>query len=453
MKKFTKILAAGMACMLCFGGVACGGDGENGGTLTVTYQQGTTEGRIVTRLKNAFEAKKKEEGKTVKVKLVATSSNNYNSDILKGWETNALADVVYTYDEFAPVWAEKGVFENLDARFAASNFDFSAYDEAAFSSAKAYGGSIYYVPRSYDQPVVYVNRDLFTQYDIAVPTASEFTWTKLMEICDQLRKAFDNDSSLGIDAQYYYPLDLTWTWQPIYNAFVQSFGGYIYNGETDKVGFTESGTVKAFEKIREIIDNEYAPPTTGGGTNFSDKKAAMYIMSRPTVSNLEKYEIENVAFLPMPVFDEAFTGVANGKSYYCYGTTGYALNSNSKNKETAWEFMQFVMSVEGQTILSEGGLIVPIVKSMQNAENAAWKKGISFIADEDQSAFVFGADKESVYTRILATYARGNYPTKERTVYDSVNQQIQSLCSKTYEDETVAKFCADAQAAVLQKLA
>ena len=66
-------------------------------------------------------------------------------------------------------------------------------------------------------------------------------------------------------------------------------------------------------------------------------------MSRPTVSNLEKNEITNVAFLPMPIFDETFTGVADGNSYYCYGTTGYALNSKSKNKDLAWEFMQYVV--------------------------------------------------------------------------------------------------------------
>ena len=452
MKKMAKILAGALACVLCFGGVACGEKG-NDGSLTVTYQQGTTEGRIINLLKKGFENKKKAEGAEVTVKLVATSSSNYNSDILKGWETNALADVVYTYDEYAPVWAEKGVFENLDARLTESGFDFSAYDSAAVESARAYGNSIYYIPRSYDQPVVYVNRDLFEKYDVAVPNASEVTWTKMMEICAQLRTAFDNDTSLGTDAQYYYPLDLTWTWQAFYNAFVQSFGGYIYNGTTGDIGFTQTGTVKAFEKIREIINARYAPPTTGGGKNFGDKKAAMYIMSRPTVSNLEKNEITNVAFLPMPIFDETFTGVADGNSYYCYGTTGYALNSKSKNKDLAWEFMQYVVSAEGQEILSNSGLIVPVLKSMQNASDASWKTGIDFIADVDQSAFVFDAEKESVYTRILATYARGKYPTKERTVYDAVTQQIQSLCSKTYENETVEKFCQDAQAAVRQKLA
>ena len=56
MKKFGKMMATGLACMLCLGGVACGEKGNDG--LTVTYQQGTTEGQIVTRMAKAFENKK-----------------------------------------------------------------------------------------------------------------------------------------------------------------------------------------------------------------------------------------------------------------------------------------------------------------------------------------------------------------------------------------------------------
>lgn len=444
MKKLLRFLALALTVVCLFTTFACGGgdDTDDGIVLNITYQDEDAELMLAGNIGDAFAAKMAEEGVSVKVKYNAITISSYNADMLKGWNSGDLADVIYTYDEYASKWAKKGVFENLDSYFEQSNFNFDLYDEYAFNSAKTYNGSIYYAPRTYDQPVIYVNKDMFTKFGVEVPSAENFTWTKLMEVCRQLRVAMDAE----FNATALRPIDVNFKWQPIYNAFIRSFGGYIYDAQTDTIGFNEQGTIKAFEKIREMMDNRYIPATTGGGAGlFTSKKAAMYIMSRPSVINLESRNMTNVAFLPMPIFDSEFTGLSNNDSYWCYGTTGYAINSRSQKKDLAWKFLQFVMSEEGQNLISQSGANVPIIKSMQTDPNATWRKGLEFLKDVDQSAFIFDSAKEAVYKRTLATYARtqSSDDEYENTIYTQVASIIGSL-SQTYDsskDKTVAEFC------------
>lgn len=442
MKKFLRMIALILTCVCCLSLFACGGGTKDKSTLYVTYQENDAEMMLIKKLGDAFEKKMEKEGVSVKVGYNAISISSYNSDMLKQWNSGNLADVIYTYDEFASKWSKKGVFENLDDYFTSSNFDFTLYDEYAFNSAKTYNGSIYYAPRTYDQPVIYVNKDLFAKFGVEVPSAENFTWTKLMEVCAQLRAAMDKEANASV----LRPIDVNFKWQPIYNAFVKSFGGYIYDAEKDTIGFNEKGTVKAFEKIREMMDLKYIPATTGGGAGlFTSKKAAMYIMSRPSVTGLEDRGIKNVAFLPMPEFDSEFTGLSDNASYYCYGTTGYAINSRSDKKDIAWKFLQFIMSEEGQNTISASGANVPIIKSMQTDPNATWKTGIDFLKNVDQSAFTFDSKKEAVYTRILATYARtkSSNDEYENTIYTNVSSIIGSF-SQTYDSskgKTVEEFC------------
>ena len=335
MKKFFRMLALILTTICCFPLFACGG-GSDESVLTVSYQDNEAEMMLIKRLGDRFSEKMAEEGVTVKVKAKAITISSYNSDMLKQWNSNTLSDVIYTYDEFASKWSKKGVFENLDDYFEQADFDFGLYDEYAFNSARTYNSSIYYAPRTYDQPVIYVNKDIFEKYGVEVPSPDNFTWTKLMQVCSELRSGMDKETNASV----LRPLDVNFKWQPVYNAFVRSFGGYIYDAETDTIGFNETGTVNAFAKIREMMDKKFIPATTGGGAGlFTSKKAAMYIMSRPSVPGLESRGMTNVAFLPMPIFDSEFTGSLDNESYWCYGTTGYAINSRSEKKDIAWKFL------------------------------------------------------------------------------------------------------------------
>lgn len=451
-KKSIKLLSVLLCFLMLVGFVACGsGNDGNAEKLVIAYKQEAAEGILTKKMINAFKEKKKKEGVNVNISMFDISLSSYNSDILKQNASQTMADIYHSDDSLAPIWAEKGVFENLTPYFERDNFDFCLYDEMAFDAAKVYNNNIYYAPRSYDQPVVILNLDFFNKYNVTVPTETDWNWSTLVRVCDELRKSIDATEATLV-AENYYPLDCCVSWAPIYYTFVYGFGGKILDVENKSFGFTSTQTVNAFKKIDELLDAKYINDPNSPSAYFPNKKAGMYIMSRATVSNFEANGLTNVAFLPFPVFDKEFTGLKEDRGVMPYGSSGYALCSRSKNKELAWEFIKFTMSEEAQIIMSSNGTIVPIIKSLQTDPNAAWVTGVSVIKDIDQSAFTFKTEYNSIYTRVLGNFAKDIAPEKESSIYTVLKRQINSINSATYRDKDISVFCADTQKALEKEI-
>ncbi len=428
-------LLALLACAFAFGAAACSGGGNqsigdaDGEELRVSYQQDSAEARVFTALANAFVAEQKEKGNSVRITPIAISAADYNQSILKMNRAETLPDVVYTYDDYASQWAENGVFENLDS-YIERDLDLSLYDANAFEAARVYNGSVYFAPREYNQPVVFVNTALMEKYGIDVSRyAGGWTWDEMVALLQDVREKMDGERN----KDSLYPLDSSFEWSAMLNAFVRSEGGYLFDPETGKAGFAEAGTQAAMGKIMQLIEDKLIadPRSNVSGGVFLNGNAALWIMSRPRVSSCLDSEIE-LAFLPMPKMGEE-------THYLCYGNTGYAVSSASEKKELAWEFCKFVMSETGQEVFSETGNCVPILLSMQKDENAAWRQSLSGV---DQSAFV--RSEGDGYTYVLSTYARGYDQSKERSIYTKVSQLIGQLS----QYKTAAEFCEYAQGQV-----
>lgn len=428
---------------MMFGAAACTrgggtdiGDGPIGSNdpdaveLQVAYQQDSSEARIITALASGFVKEQQAKGVSVRINPVAVPAAEYNQSILKMYNGENLPDVVYTYDDYASQWAENGVFENLDPYFEKDSFDFSKYDENAFEPARVYNGSLYYAPREYNQPVVYLNTSLLEQYGIDYEQYKDgWTWDEMVALLRTIRTKMDAQTN----RDYIYPLDSSFEWAAMLNAFVLSEGGYLFDAETRKAGFEEAGTQAAMGEIMQLIEDKLIadPRSTVSGGAFLNGNAAMWITSRPRVSSCIESEIE-LAFLPMPLMGE-------NEHYLCYGNTGYAISSISDKKDLAWEFCKYVMSESGQEVFSATGNCVPILLSMQQDENATWRK---YLEGVDQSAFIRSDSDE--YTYVLATYARGYDPSKERGIYNKVSQLIGELSNSS----GAAAFCTYAQAQV-----
>lgn len=438
-----KILRAALPALLtlafAFGAVACGGgSGEDGPIgdpegeeLRVSYQQDSAEARVFTALASAFVADQKEKGNSVRITPIAISAADYNQSVLKMYNAETLPDVVYTYDDYASQWAENGVFENLDS-YIQRDLDLTLYDENAFEAARVYEDSVYFAPREYNQPVVYVNAALMESYGIDVSQyADGWTWDEMVGLLEQIRAKMDEQAN----REYLYPLDSSFEWAAMLNSFVRSEGGYLFDPETGTAGFDQPGTQAAVEKIMRLIDDKLIadPRSNISGSTFLNGSAALWIMSRPRVSSCLDNEIE-LSFLPMPLMGEQ-------EHYLCYGNTGYAISSISEKKELAWEFCKFVMSEKGQEVFSETGNCVPILLSMQQDENATWRQSLSGV---DQSAFI--RSEGDGYTYILSTYARGYDQSKERGIYNKVGQLIGEISNEQYG--TAAAFCEYAQGQV-----
>ena len=439
LKKFlTFFVLACLALVLAFGAVACTGGGTDPGDgpigsddpdaaeLRIAYQQDSSEARIITALASAFADAQEEQGNSVRIVPVGISAASYNQSMLQMYNAKTLPDVVYTYDDYASQWAENGVFENLDG-YIAEDLNLSLYDANAFEAARVYNGSVYYAPREYNQPVVFVNTEMMSRYGIDYTQyADGWTWEEMLSVLREIRSKMNEQTN----SDYIYPLDSSFEWAAMLNSFVRSEGGYLFDPETGTAGFTQAGTEAAMGEIMQLIDDRLIanPRSTVSGGAFLNGNAAMWVMSRPRVSACIDSEIE-LAFLPMPLMGES-------EHYLCYGNTGYAISSISEQKELAWEFCKFVMGEEGQEVFSATGNCVPILLSMQQDENATWRKCLDGVG---QDAFI--RSEGDGYTYALSTYARGYDQSKERDIYNKVRQLIGELSNY----QSAAAFCTYAQ--------
>ena len=437
MKKILKTLLL-FVLSLCtvivsFG---CGNTGDpadpDAVELRVGYQQDSAEGVITTTLAKAFVEEQAAKGNKVKVTPIGIPAGSYNDTVLRMYNGKNLPDVIYTYDDYASLWAQKGVFENLDSYFTDAGFDFTLYDEKAFDAARVYGDSIYFAPREYNHPVVYVNADMMKEYGIDLSAyRNGWTWDDLLSVSRTLRAKM-NEKPIK---DYLYPLDSSIEWAPVLNAFVRSNGGFLFAPETGNPGFDQAGTQAAMAEISSLISERLIPDprSTSSGDAFLNENAAMWITSRPKVSACIDSEI-SLKFLPVPKMGEE-------EHYLSYGNTGYAISAISEKKDLAWEFLQFVMSEAGQTTFSKTGNCVPILLSMQNDPDAEWR---NYLPGVNQDAFVRSSEMMKEYTYILTTYARGYNQTKERDIYNKVKLLMGELQNMVSE-QSAAAFCAYAQ--------
>ena len=430
MKKIVGFLLA-IACTLSsftLFGCSNSNGGEDGNTLTVTIEDSNTELSIFTTLKNSFIKKiKEEEGIDITIKKSVFNSASYEKDIGTLIATDSIGDVVYTYDTNCGPLTEKGNFIDLNTMIENdSDFDMSIYDEEILNSAKTGTGMLGYFPRSYDQITLFINRDFFINLGMEedIPTTEKYgenwenwTWDVMLELCAKLRQKIDDPSSPYYSTRkYIHPLAMDVFYNAVYDSVVKSFGGETVDGKTKTSGFDSASdkyaaTVKAFDFLRSMVENNYTPAFWGA---FTSGNNAMAFSVRPIVKSCIDAQID-VCFAPIPKFTKNQTGNDETETYVSYGSSGYAISSSSKNKDLAWKFIKYCVSEEGQRIIGQSGMCVPVIKSQQNADGE-WT---NILEDVDQSAFVFNG-----YNKRLATYARGVSTATEYNIYSKAQATI-----------------------------
>lgn len=443
---------------MCLGFVACGGNtdksDDNGGnkgsetTLKVTINGDSDEEIVLnSKLQKAFVEKKAKEGVTVKFSAPSTfAAGTYQQDLNNLEAGRSLGDVIFAYDDKSGLNLSGDVFEALDSYIENDkDFDLSLYDKDIMDSARTYDNKIAYMPRSYDQVTLFINKAFFKKIDMGdrVPSKElygenweNWTWKEFTTLLKDMREKLDE--KYGESASSYYPLDADFFWNPIYNAVIRSFGGNCVDIENMDSGFNPNhpqyqATLKALDFMNDLVEKKYTP--AGDGQFGNGKYEGMRFTTRPVVAGMLGMDKKtmDLAFAPVPKFTKETTGTTDEPTtYVSFGSSGYALNKNSKNKQLAWEFIKFTASEEGQKIIAATGSCVPVIAS-QKKSDADWTK-IEGLEGVDQSAFIFEGNK-----KIVATYARGVNVKYETAIYtDTKNYMSTSLGKDDYSAASLA---------------
>ena len=229
----------------------------------------------------------------------------------------------------------------------------------------------------------------------------------------------------------FYPVDANLNFEAVYYPAIRSFGGDIYDTAAGSAFKNEQGVKRGLTELYNLVDKGYSVAPGQSGTAFSVKEAAMYFCVRPNIvsaaTHLRKPDgTSPIDFVTMPTFTD------NEKSYVGMGCTGYGITvSCPENKrELAWEFLKFVMSEEGQTLLSSSGSGFPMRKDMLN-EEAAFN---DFLPEADHSAF-YTDPSGSKNVDVAMNFLKGFRVQKHNAIYSVIKDNLMtSLCNQNNSD-------------------
>lgn len=346
-----KVLAILMSALLMFVMAACSSDESNssssssskdGDTITLAVwgsSPAETEG-LETTVKS-FEEKT---GKTVKIEVI---QDNFQDALTARFAAKNAPDVFYMESFAAPKFIKSGVLMNLSDEIDNQD-DFYAN---LLDSFKGDDGNLYAVPKDYSTLALYVNTDLLTKagYTTADIPAD---WEGLLAFSKELQgKLEEGQAAMVFD-----------------NTLARNFSAFKAAGlepvtDDNKADFTSSD--EALTYLQSIVDGQdegyLANPKIDlgadwAGAAFGTNKAVMMIEGNWVLSAL-KNDYPEVKY---EVFEAP---TINGNKQTMTFNVGYAVAKDTKNKETAVEFVNF-MTGEGQKQWSELSGTLPTRKSV-----------------------------------------------------------------------------------------
>lgn len=438
-----KVLVLLLSLAMVLGITACGNGNDKTSSsgkqvLTITVNSSASETLLQKKVGEAFQNKMKEKGIDVEVTTTTYSGSTYQKDIMTLYNSGKLGDVITCSDTNLSFMAMNGYIADLNKVIKDDkSFDLGAYNSEIIDSGKCYDGGLYYMPRSYDQVVCFIDVQFFKAIGMEndIPKADAngswdwWTWDKMEQLLTKMRTKI-TETYGEAQAAYYYPLDANFQWGAVYEAVIKSFGGYVVDTKAMKSGFDSankdvySKTLKAVEFMKGLVTKELVTLDNENAFISTDKRG-MFFTTRPNVAACINAGKE-IAFAPLPKFTKTQTGLDNGETYVGFGAVGYTINSEAKNQDLAWEYIKFCASEEGQGIIASAGSSVPTLTSLRTAE-ATW---IQALKDADgkvieQSAFLHEGHKKT-----LAAYARGVDASNEANIYSEVQRRFLSELRK-----------------------
>ena len=420
LRKIVTLFMCLIMALSCFSLVACGGsnEGENK-EITVGILNNSAERENLKVLRNAFEKKYASEG--YKVKIV-NLTGSYNESVYRMYVANQLPDVIQVFDDTSAYWTSKGIYLPLDEYITRDGIDLSLYVDSMIDIARSNqdNNSLYWLPRDYDKLITFVNLDVFNAAGVTVPTAEEWTWAKMLEVCEQLKNNKSKILAANQEINTFYPMYIDPSWAPVYLTMFKN-----YNVELASNGKAMDGDLDdIYACLNELLSlQEKGYMSYGGNANIITGELGLSVGSvRTGVPSYTEYEV-NYSVLPFP-------SEINGNSYVSCGATGYGITKScsESKKDIAWKFISYMFSEEGQEEFSKSGAICPVLKSLLTKEDAEWKK---YTVDIDDTAFYAYPERD-----IKVTFLQNFRPAEQHTsIYNNFTYMFQDLYKHNYNNK------------------
>lgn len=359
-------IAVALGSVLALTATACGDDGSGAGGDK--GEEGSGKGKIVfwdnnggvrTDIWKEVIADFQKANPDIKVEYVGIASTEYQSKVDTAIQGGGLPDVGGVGAAMLAGFAAQNALEPLDDRLAGSSLD-GKLNKDMVSVLKASGGgdgTLYSIPTSANNGVLYYRTDLFKKAGLDEPT----TWDTFYEAAAKLTNAKKNQFGYTIRG------GAGSIAQALDAAYGQSGITSFWNG--DKTTLNDPKNVAALEKYAALYKKD--TPAADLNNDFTKMVAQWDSGTIGMLNhNLGSYQDHVKALgvgkfrgIPQPIG-------ANGKRVQVSNPVdGLGVFKSSKNKDAAWKFIEFATSHAENSKFNKAAGQVP---SNNDAAKDAW---------------------------------------------------------------------------------
>ncbi|WP_161327939.1 sugar ABC transporter substrate-binding protein [Streptomyces sp. SID5789] len=360
--------AVALGAVLALTVTACGDDGS--GTGGDKGAEGSGKGKIVfwdnnggirTAVWKEIIADFEKANPDIDVEYVGIAATEYQSKVDTAIQGGGLPDVGGVTASMLAGFSAQGALEPLDGRLAKSALN-GQLNKDMVESLKAAGGgdgTLYSVPTSANNGVLYYRTDLFEKAGLEEPT----TWDRFFTAAEKLTKADKNEFGYTIRGGS----------GSIAQAFDAMYGQSgitsFWDADKKKTTVNDPKNVAALEKYAALYKK--VTPAADVNNDFAKMVAQWDTGTIGLLNhNLGSYQDHVKALgadkfrgIPQPV------GPGGKRVQVSNPVDGLGVFKSSKNKEAAWKFIEFATSKEQNSKFNESAGQVP---SNTGAGQDAW---------------------------------------------------------------------------------
>ncbi|MCH1625943.1 ABC transporter substrate-binding protein [Fredinandcohnia quinoae] len=417
MKKFRKtwlvvlfafILVLASACSKDEGasGKTDDNDGDGKGKETVTLTIGSWRTEDTAAYAKVIEAFNKE-NPDIKVEFKPSKNTEYNTILNTALQSGEGPDIFHLRP-YAPgiALADAGFVEPLDGL---EGLD--AFPEEFLAASKGSDGKQYGVPLNLSTTQMFYNKKIFKELGLDIPK----TWDEFISLNEKIKEEGITPIALGSKEG--------WLLSAAHGMFGPAhYGGNefvdkITAGETDFTSTEFINSIKAMDELKTYFPDNYE----GLGmedirTLFFTEKAAMFPMGSWEIEVVRSMNPDlDFGFFPMP------SAVGKDPTITAWVDGSFAINANSKHKDEAKKFLQFLTTKEFGELFTKEFKMISAIPGVQSEDELV--NGLSEAANTISTPYMF-----------VVHFASGN-PTSKATL----ELELQGMYLGEQTPEDVAK--------------
>ncbi len=346
----TGTVAVGLSACASGGG---GGSGEDGPVTITIMETKQTNIDAIGAVIPGFEAQMKEEGKEIRVELIADqlTDEQFMTKMTQQLIAGQAPDVLDIGENMAIAWSSAGYLEPLDGYL--EEWDgWSHYYPAVKEAMTRQDGSIYSLPSGAGVLNLFIRQDVLQE--VGVDTSQPETWDELIDRLVQVKEKTGGTPIV-------IPAGTAWgggTWGEGFQPLLGGTDTGYYDTETDTWDLESPGWLAVFELYAELVEKGLMPvedlqnPNPWEPTKYEKfPEGEIQVAAQGTWG--WKFDWGPEGATPIDGLDEKvttwqFPGLRSGDEPYGWSSTGggYAISEQSENKDAAMEFIEYLSTGE-----------------------------------------------------------------------------------------------------------